>query len=128
MDKLLILTVFAVQAILFLMWVFTLKNKLNSIEEEIQAINTHIDGQADKVIAEIEERGQFNDKALGQLAENVAACGYEIKEVKDKIEIVNNNTLLVRQSNFEIDSGIAELNKTIKQESAKNIALHLRKF
>lgn len=123
-----ILLLLSLQTTLILMWVFTLKDKLNSIEEEIQAINTHVDGQADKVIAEIEERGQFNDKALGQLAENVAACGYEIKEVKDKIEIVNNNTLLVRQSNFEIDSGIAELNKTIKQESAKNIALHLRKF
>lgn len=123
-----ILLLLSLQTTLILMWVFTLKDKLNSIEEEIQAINTHVDGQADKVIAEIEERGQFNDKALVQLAENVAACGYEIKEVKDKIEIVNNNTLLVRQSNFEIDSCIAELNKTIKQESAKNIALHLRKF
>lgn len=110
------------------MWVFTLNKKLNSLEEEIQAINTHVDGQAERINANLEEKAQFNGKALGTLAQNVAMCGYEIKEVKDKIEIVNNNTLLVRQSNFEIDSGIAELNKTIKQESAKNIALHLRKF
>lgn len=68
------------------MCVNTLKGKLNRLEGGIQAANTHVDGQANKVIAEIEERGQFNDKALGQLAENVAACGYEIKAVKDKLE------------------------------------------
>jgi len=76
-----------VQAVLILMSVITLKSKLNSLEERIQAVNIHVDGQANKVIAEIEERGQFNDKALGQLAENVAACGYEIKAVKDKIDV-----------------------------------------
>lgn len=123
-----ILLLLSLQTTLILMWVFTLNKKLNSLEEEIQAINTHVDGQAERINANLEERGQFEEKALGTLAQNTAILGYEIKEVKDKIEIVNNNTLLVRQSNFEIDSGIAELNKTIKQESAKNIALHLRKF
>ena len=123
-----ILLLLSLQTTLILMWVFTLKDKLNSLGKEIQAINTHVDGQAERINANLEEKAQFDEKALGTLAQNTAILGYEIKEVKDKIEIVNNNTLLVRQSNFEIDSCIAELNKTIKQESAKNIALHLRKF
>lgn len=128
MNIVLILTIFCVQTTLFLMSVITLKSKLSGLEEQIKGNNVHIDGQAERVIANLEEVAQFEEKALGTLAQNVAILGYEIKEVKDKIEIVNNNTLLVRQSNFEIDSCIAELNKTIKQESAKNIALHLRKF
>ena len=100
MNTLLILTILGLQAVLFLMSVITLKSKLNSLEWRIKAVNTHVDGQANKVIAEIWEKGQFNEIALGQLAQNIAACGYEVKEV----------------------------NKTIKDESAKNIAMHLTKF
>lgn len=76
----------AVMGVLILMGYITLKSKLNGLEERIRATNVSLNGQAWRVIAEIQERGQFNDKALGQLAENVAACGYEVKEVKDKLE------------------------------------------
>lgn len=86
MNLVLIIAIFGLQTTLILMWVFTLKGKLNSLGKEIQAINTHVDGQADKVIAEIEERGQFEEKALGTLAQNVAVCGYELKEIKNNID------------------------------------------
>lgn len=128
MDLVLILVLLGLQATLLIMSINTLNNKLNRLEGQIRANEVYIEGQTQILNANLEEIAQFNEKALGTLAQNTAILGYEIKEVKDKIEIVNNNTLLVRQSNFEIDSGIAELNKTIKQESAKNIALHLRKF
>ena len=68
------------------MWVFTLKDKLNALEGQLRANNVHIDGQVEKVKAEIEEKAQFNEKALGTLAQNIAACGYEVKEVKDQME------------------------------------------
>lgn len=107
MNLVLIIAIFGLQTTLILMWVFTLNKKLNSLEQRIEAINTHVDGQAERINANFEEKAQFNEKALGTLAQNIALCGYEVKEVKDKIEIVN---------------------KTIKDESAKNIAMHLRKF
>ncbi len=103
-----------------------LNNKLNRLEGQIRANEVHIEGQAQRINANLEEVAQFNEKALGTLSQNIAMCGCEIKEVKDKLEIVNNNTLLVRQSNFEIDSDIAELNKTIRQETAKRLYLHLQ--
>lgn len=107
MNLVLIIAIFGLQTTLILMWVFTLKGKLNRLEEQICAINLNVDGQAERINANFEEKAQFNEKALGTLAQNIALCGYEVKEVKDKIEIVN---------------------KTIKDESAKNIAMHLRKF
>ena len=121
-----ILLLLSLQTTLILMWVFTLKDKLYRLEEQIRANTVHIEGQAQRLNANLEEIAQFNEKALGTLAQNIAMCGYEVKEVKGKIEIVNNNTLLVRQSNFEIDSDIAELNKTIRQETAKRLYLHLQ--
>ncbi|WP_346935339.1 hypothetical protein [Clostridium sp.] len=86
MDKLFILTIFGVQAVLVLMSINTLKGKLNGLEGQIRANRVHIDGQAEKIISNIEERGQFEEKALGTLAQNIALCSYEVKEVKDKIE------------------------------------------
>lgn len=100
MEKLLILTILGLQATLLLIGINTLKSKLNGLEEQIKGNNVHIDGQAERIIANLEEVAQFNEKAIGTLSQNIAACGYEIKEV----------------------------NKTIKDESAKNIAIHLRKF
>jgi len=97
MDKLLILTILGIQTTLMIIGINTLKDKLNDLEGRIKVVIMQMDGQADKVIAEIEERGQFNEKALGTLAQNMAVCGYEVKEV----------------------------NKSIKNESAKNIAIHL---
>lgn len=122
----LILLILGLQTTLFLMGIFTLKGRINSLEGQVRANTVHIDGQANKINANLEEIAQFNEKALGTLAQNIAMCGYEVKEVKDKLEIVNNNTLLVRQSNFEIDSDIAELSKTIRQETAKKLYLHLQ--
>lgn len=126
MDLVLIIAIFGVQTTLILMGIFTLKGRINSLEVQARANRVHIDGQANKINANLEEVAQFNEKALGTLAQNIAMCGYEVKEVKDKIEIVNNNTLLVRQSNFEIDSDISELSKTIRQETAKRLYLHLQ--
>lgn len=97
MDKLFILSIFGLQTTLFLMSIFTLKGKLNVLEGQIKANTVHVDGQAERVIANLEEVAQFNEKALGTLAQNMAVCGYEVKEV----------------------------NKTIKDESSKNIAIHL---
>ncbi len=124
--NILILLILGVQTTLFLMWVFSLKDKLNRLEGQIRVNAVHIEGQTQILNANLEEIAQFNEKALGTLSQNMAMCGYEVKEVKDKLEIVNNNTLLVRQSNFEIDSDIAELSKTIKQETAKRLYLHLQ--
>lgn len=107
MDKLLILSIFGLQTSLFLMSVITLKSKLNGLEEQIKGNTIHIDGQAERVIVNLEEVAQFEEKALGTLAQNVAMCGYEIKEVKNEIE---------------------KANKTIRDESAKNIFMHLKKF
>jgi hypothetical protein len=86
MDKLLILTILGMQTTLMLMGISTLKHKLNSIEGQNRAINVHIDGQAEKIIENVEEKAQFEEKALGTLAQNIAVCGYEVKEVKDKLE------------------------------------------
>lgn len=126
MDLVLILVLLGLQATLLIMSINTLNNKLNRLEGQIRANEVHIEGQAQIINANLEEVAQFNEKALGTLSQNIAMCGYEIKEVKDKLEIVNNNTLLVRQSNFEIDSDIAELSKTIRQETAKRLYLHLQ--
>lgn len=126
MNLVLIIAIFGLQTTLFLIGIFSLKDKLNCLEGQIRVNAVHIEGQTQILNANLEEIAQFNEKALGTLAENITACGYEVKEVKDKLEIVNNNTLLVRQSNFKIDSDIAELNKTIKQETAKRLYLHLQ--
>lgn len=126
MGIVLILAILGLQTTLILTGIFTLKGRINSLEGQVRANTVHIDGQANKINANLEEVAQFNEKALGTLSQNMAMCGYEIKEVKDKLEIVNNNTLLVRQSNFEIDSDIAELSKTIRQETAKRLYLHLQ--
>jgi uncharacterized coiled-coil protein SlyX len=85
MDKLLILTILGVQTTLILMGISTLKHKLNSIEGQNRAINVHIDGQAEKIIANVEEKAQFEEKALGTLAQNIAVCGYELKQVKEQL-------------------------------------------
>jgi len=97
MDKLLILSIFGLQTTLMLMSINTINKKLNRLEDEIRANTMHIYGQVEKIIANLEEVAQFNEKALGTLAQNMAVCGYEVKEV----------------------------NKTIKDESSKNIAIHL---
>lgn len=86
MNLVLIIAILGVQTTLILMWVFTLKDKLNRLEVQIRANGVHIEGQVEKVKAEIEEKSQFNEKALGTLSQNMAMCGYEVKEVKDKLE------------------------------------------
>lgn len=105
MVNILLCTGLAFLVVIILMGYITLKNKLNSLEEQICAVNLNIDGQVNRMIAEIGEREQFEEKALGTLAQNMAVCGYELKEVKE--------------SNKQI-------NKSIKDESAKNIFMHLR--
>lgn len=122
----LIIAIFGLQTTLFLMGINTLKGRTNSLDEQIRVNTMHLDLKLERLNTKIEEKAQFNEKALITIAEDITACGYEVKEVKDKLEIVNNNTLLVRQSNFEIDSDIAELSKTIKQETAKRLYLHLQ--
>ena len=82
----LILLILGVQTTLFLMWVFSLKDKLNRLEVQIRANGVHIEGQAQRINANLEEVAQFNEKALGTLSQNMAVCGYEVKEVKDKLE------------------------------------------
>ncbi|GEM_PF-2083933 len=126
MNLVLILTIFGLQTTLFLIGINTLKGRINSLEEQIRVNTMHLDLKLERLNTKIEEKAQFQEKALGTLSQNIAMCDYEVKEVKDKLEIVNNNTLLVRQSNFEIDSDISELNKTIKQETAKRLYLHLQ--
>lgn len=107
MNLVLIIAIFGLQTTLFLMWAFSLKDKLNKLEGQIRTNTVYVEGHTQILNANLEEVAQFEEKALGTLAQNIALCGYEVKEVKDKIEIVN---------------------KTIKDESAKNIAMHLRKF
>jgi uncharacterized coiled-coil protein SlyX len=86
MDKLLILTILGLQTTLMIIGINTLKDKLNDLEGRIKVVIMQMDGQANKVIAEIEEKAQFEEKALGTLAQNIAACAYEVKEVKDQLE------------------------------------------
>lgn len=81
-----ILLLLSLQTTLILMWVFTLKDKLNALEGQIRANRVHIEGQAQILNANLEEVAQFNEKALGTLSQNMAVCGYEIKEVKDKLD------------------------------------------
>ncbi len=126
MNLVLIIAILGLQTTLFLMGINTLKGRINSLEEQIRVNTMHLDLKLERLNTKIEEKAQFEEKGLITVAENIAVCGYEVKEVKDKLEIVNNNTLLVRQSNFEIDSDITELSKTIKQETAKRLYLHLQ--
>lgn len=86
MNLVLIIAIFGLQTTLILMWVFTLKGKLNRLEEQICAINLNVDGQAERINANFEEKAQFNEKALGTLAQNIAVCGYELKEIKNNID------------------------------------------
>lgn len=86
MDLVLIIVIFGLQTTLFLMGIFTLKGRINSLEEQVRVNTMHLDLKLERLNTKIEEKSQFNEKALGQLAENVAACGYEVKAVKDKID------------------------------------------
>lgn len=86
MNLVLIVAIFGLQTTLFLMWVFSLKDKLNRLEGQIRANAVHTEGQTQRLNANLEEVAQFNEKALGTLAQNIAMCGYEVKEVKDKLE------------------------------------------
>lgn len=86
MDTVLILLILGLQTTLFLMGINTLKGRINSLEEQTRANRVHIEGQTQRLNANLEEIAQFNEKALGTLAQNIAMCGYEVKEVKDKLE------------------------------------------
>lgn len=103
--NILILLILSLQTTLILMWVFTLKDKLNRLEVQIRANGVHIEGQTQRLNANLEEIAQFNEKALGTLSQNMAMCGYEVKEIKDKLE---------------------NANETIRQETAKRLYLHLQ--
>lgn len=105
MNLVLIIAIFGLQTTLFLMGINTLKGRINSLEWQIRANRVHIEGQANKINANLEEVAQFNEKALITIAEDITACGYEVKEVKDKLENVN---------------------ETIRQETAKRLYLHLQ--
>lgn len=70
----------AVIGVLILMGYVTLKNKLNSLEVKIDkqkeywnSVEKSIEIQCNQINKEIVERGQFNEKALVQLAQNVEA-------------------------------------------------------
>ncbi|MEG2918854.1 MAG: hypothetical protein RR851_13075 [Clostridium sp.] len=128
--NILLCTGLALIGVLVLMGHITLKSKLNSLGEQIKVNSTHIDGQAEKIISNIEGKAQFEEKAIGVLAQNIAMCAYESKDIKDQVEIINNNVLQLRQSNFDIDVNTEEIktlieestndiNKTVKGESAK---------
>ncbi|WP_346962006.1 hypothetical protein [Clostridium sp.] len=110
MDKLFILTILGVQAVLFLMGIIALKHKLNSVEGQIMENKRILNG--------IE-----NDILKSKL--DIACIRGNSNMINDKLEAINNNVLLVRQSNFEIDSNIAELNKIIKHEASKNLYMNL---
>lgn len=66
--------------ILVLMGYITLEKKLNSIDKKMdkhkaywKSVEESIEIQVNQVAKDIAERGQFNEKALGQLAQNVEA-------------------------------------------------------
>ncbi|WP_346884349.1 hypothetical protein [Clostridium sp. UBA4395] len=105
MDLVLILVLLGLQATLLIMSINTLNNKLNRLEGQIRANEVHMGGQTQGINANLEEVAQFNEKALGTLSQNIAMCGYEIKEVNCKLE---------------------DVNKTIRQETAKRLYLHLQ--
>jgi len=143
MDKLSILSIFGLQAVLILMSVITLKSKLNGLEEQIKGNTVHIDGQAEKVIANLEEVAQFEEKALGQLAENIKVVDIGVNKIRERdftlgqdIGKLENNTKMIKDAvtksmlclERQIDASKEEINKIIKNESAKNIAMHLTKF
>lgn len=105
MNLALIIAILGIQTTLFLMGIFTIKGRINSLEGQVRANRVHIEGQANRINANLEEVAQFNEKALGTLAQNIAVCGYEVKEVKDKLK---------------------NANETIRQETAKRLYLHLQ--
>ncbi len=63
-----------------LMGYITLERKLNNLDKKMdkqkaywKSVEKSIEIQVNQITKEIAERGQFNDKALGQLAQNVEA-------------------------------------------------------
>ncbi|MEG0153014.1 MAG: hypothetical protein RR744_07530, partial [Cellulosilyticaceae bacterium] len=101
--------------VLMIMGQVTLKHKLNSLEGKMdrqkqywKSIENSIDIQSNQIVKEIEERGQFEEIALGQLAENINELGANVKE---KIDVVTRG-----------------IEQSIKDESAKNLFMHIRKI
>jgi flagellar motility protein MotE (MotC chaperone) len=88
MDKLFILIIFSLQTILFLMGHITLKHRTNDLQKGIDKQKEcweSVEIQNNKIIKEIEEKAQFEEKALGTLAQNIAVCGYELKGIKEQL-------------------------------------------
>ena len=78
--------------VLVLMGYITLENKLNSLDKKMdkqkaywKSVEKSIEIQVNQITKEVAERGQFNEKALGQLAQNVEANRIKLeKSIKDE--------------------------------------------
>ena len=78
--------------VLVLMGHITLEKKLNNLDKKMdkqkaywESVDKSIEIQRNQITKEIAERGQFNEKALGQLAQNVEANRIKLeKSIKDE--------------------------------------------
>ncbi len=78
--------------VLVLMGYITLERKLNNLDKKMdnqkvywKSVEKSIEIQSNQVAKDIAERGQFNEKALGQLAQNVEANRIKLeKRIKDE--------------------------------------------
>jgi len=46
----------------------------------------YVEGHTQILNANLEEVAHFQEKALGTLSQNMAMCGYELKEIKNSID------------------------------------------
>ncbi|MEG1256644.1 hypothetical protein [Clostridium sp.] len=123
----------AIVGVLVLMGHITLKSKLKSVEGQMdkqkdywKSVEYSVEIQSNQITKKIEEKAQFEEKAIGQLAQNVAACGYEIKEANWQGKVINNNVLQLRQSDFDIDVNTEEIKNQI-EESTKEIKADIKR-
>lgn len=109
MDTGLILITFGLLATFHFMSVNVLKKSLKSLERVVdsqkgywKSVEYSLEIQSNQISKEIQERGQFEEKAIGQLAQNIAALGYDIEKI-----------------NGNIESSTQEINKCTKTEAVR---------
>ncbi|MEG1256877.1 hypothetical protein [Clostridium sp.] len=138
-------TLLGLGTILGLMGYVSIKKQIKVVREENKAYWDSIECStrvhANGVIRAIEEKGQFNENALGQLAENIKVVDIGINMIRkrdftlgedlgrlstntDKIKAAVSECMMCLEK--QIGTSKEEISKTIKDESAKNLYLHIK--
>lgn len=109
MDTGLILIAIALLGTFHLMSVITLKNKLESLQKGIdkqkdywKSVEYSIEIQSNQLSKEIQERGNFEEKALGHLTQCAGATSQSLDKIYGKIDL-----------------STKEINKTVKEEAGR---------